>query len=188
LAIGKEGELTIGTIDDIQKLHIRTVPLGEHPCRISHQEHSRTFAICSAKYSPSGSNGEDMETHYVRLIDDQTFEIISSFALDPYENGCSIITCSFTDDFNAYYCVGTAYALPEESEPSKVCFISYFSFLCEYCCQYCFSSVCKFTVYVHHCPTDISESCSFDCAHSDVSCAIKSSSAIALFLLASFQP
>ncbi|KAH8952399.1 hypothetical protein BDL97_09G083300 [Sphagnum fallax] len=119
LAIGKEGELTIGTIDDIQKLHIRTVPLGEHPCRISHQEHSRTFAICSAKYSPSGSNGEDMETHYVRLIDDQTFEIISSFALDPYENGCSIITCSFTDDFNAYYCVGTAYALPEESEPSK---------------------------------------------------------------------
>ncbi len=128
LAIGKEGELTIGTIDDIQKLHIRTVPLGEHPCRISHQEHSRTFAICSAKYSPSGSNGEDMETHYVRLIDDQTFEIISSFALDPYENGCSIITCSFTDDFNAYYCVGTAYALPEESEPSKVCFISYFLF------------------------------------------------------------
>ncbi|CAK9232974.1 unnamed protein product [Sphagnum jensenii] len=119
LAIGKEGELTIGTIDDIQKLHIRTVPLGEHPCRISHQEHSRTFAICSAKYSPSGSNGEDMETHYIRLIEDQTFEIISSFALDPYENGCSIITCSFTDDFNSYYCVGTAYALPEESEPSK---------------------------------------------------------------------
>jgi DNA damage-binding protein 1 len=61
-----------------------------------------------------------METHYVRLIEDQTFEIISWFSLDPYENGCSIITCSFTDDFNVYYCVGTAYALPEESEPSKV--------------------------------------------------------------------
>lgn len=119
LAIGKEGELTIGTIDEIQKLHIRTVPLGEHPRRIAHQEQSRTFAICSAKYAP-GSNGEDMETHYVRLIEDQTFEIISGFPLDPYENGCSIITCSFTDDSNVYYCVGTAYALPEESEPSKV--------------------------------------------------------------------
>ncbi|XP_024396613.1 DNA damage-binding protein 1a [Physcomitrium patens] len=118
LAIGKEGELTIGTIDEIQKLHIRTVPLGEHPRRIAHQEQSRTFAICSAKYAP-GSNGEDMETHYVRLIEDQTFEIISGFPLDPYENGCSIITCSFTDDSNVYYCVGTAYALPEESEPSK---------------------------------------------------------------------
>lgn len=120
LAIGKEGELTIGTIDDIQKLHIRTVPLGEHPRRIAHQESSHTFAICSAKYSPTGSNGEDMENHFVRLIEDQTFEINSSFALDPYENGCSIITCSFSDDPNVYYCVGTAYALPEESEPSKV--------------------------------------------------------------------
>ncbi|KAK9905245.1 hypothetical protein M0R45_000357 [Rubus argutus] len=30
LAIAKEGELTIGTIDDIQKLHIRSIPLGEH--------------------------------------------------------------------------------------------------------------------------------------------------------------
>ncbi|KAL3687828.1 hypothetical protein R1sor_014137 [Riccia sorocarpa] len=118
LAIGKEGELTIGTIDDIQKLHIRTVPLGEQPRRICHQESSRTFGLCSAKYQNS-SNGEDMETHYVRLIDDQTFEIIATYQLDTYETGCSIITCSFADDSNVYFCVGTAYALPEENEPSK---------------------------------------------------------------------
>eukprot|EP00250_Pteridium_aquilinum_P005894 c15914_g1_i1 orf=464-3730(-) len=116
LAIGKEGELTIGTIDDIQKLHIRTVPLNEHARRICHQESSRTFAICSAKYM---SNMEDMETHFVRLLDDQTFENMASFQLDAYENGCSIMSCSFTDDNNVYYCVGTAYAIPEESEPTK---------------------------------------------------------------------
>ncbi|CAM6089835.1 unnamed protein product [Calypogeia fissa] len=118
LAIGKEGELTIGTIDDIQKLHIRTVPLGEQPRRICHQESSRTFGLCSAKYQNS-STGEDMESHYVRLIDDQTFEIIATYQLDTYETGCSIITCSFADDPNVYFCVGTAYALPEENEPSK---------------------------------------------------------------------
>lgn len=116
LAIGKEGELTIGTIDDIQKLHIRTVPLNEHARRICHQESSRTFAICSAKYL---TNMEEMETHYVRLLDDQTFENIASYQLDTYENGCSIISCSFTDDNNVYYCVGTAYVLPEENEPTK---------------------------------------------------------------------
>ncbi|KAH7289838.1 hypothetical protein KP509_30G020500 [Ceratopteris richardii] len=116
LAIGKEGELTIGTIDDIQKLHIRTVPLNEHARRIAHQEATRTFAICSAKYIPTV---EDMETHFVRLLDDQTFENIASFQLDAYENGCSIISCSFTDDNNVYYCVGTGYAIPEESEPNK---------------------------------------------------------------------
>lgn len=117
LAIAKEDLLTIGSIDDIQKLHIRAVPLGEHARRICHQEQSRTFAICSVKYSQT--NIEETETHFVRLLDDQTFEVLSSYQLDTYENGCSILSCSFTDDNNAYYCVGTAYVLPEENEPNK---------------------------------------------------------------------
>ncbi|GAB2249751.1 hypothetical protein Droror1_Dr00013110 [Drosera rotundifolia] len=36
-----------------------------------------------------------------------------------YECGCSILSCSFSDDANVYYCVGTAYVLPEENEPTK---------------------------------------------------------------------
>jgi len=31
LALANDSTLTIGTIDEIQKLHIRTVPLGETP-------------------------------------------------------------------------------------------------------------------------------------------------------------
>jgi hypothetical protein len=34
-----------GTIDEIQKLHIRTVPLGEQPRRLAHQEATRTLAV-----------------------------------------------------------------------------------------------------------------------------------------------
>jgi DNA damage-binding protein 1 len=45
LAISVENNLTIGTIDDIQKLHIRTVKLNEQPRRIVHQEETRTFAV-----------------------------------------------------------------------------------------------------------------------------------------------
>ncbi|TKY44495.1 DNA damage-binding protein 1 [Spatholobus suberectus] len=60
LAIAKEGELTIGTIDDMQKLHIRSIPLGEHAQRICHHEQSRTFAICSLNYNP--------KIHFVRLL------------------------------------------------------------------------------------------------------------------------
>ncbi|XP_068656195.1 DNA damage-binding protein 1a-like [Aristolochia californica] len=118
LAIAKEGELTIGTIDDIQKLHIRTIPLGEYARRICHQEQSRTFAICSLKYCQT-NNMDESETHFVRLLDDQTFEFMSNYPLDAYECGCSIISCSFADDNNVYYCVGTAYVLPEENEPTK---------------------------------------------------------------------
>ena len=118
LAIAKEGELTIGTIDDIQKLHIRSIPLGEHARRICHQEQSRTFAICSLKLNQSST--EDSETHYIRLLDDQTFEFISTYQLDTFEYACSILSCSFSDDSNVYYCAGTAYVLPEENEPTKV--------------------------------------------------------------------
>ncbi|KAL0352802.1 UNVERIFIED_CONTAM: DNA damage-binding protein 1 [Sesamum angustifolium] len=117
LAIAKEGELTIGTIDDIQKLHIRSIPLGEHARRICHQEQTRTFAICSLKYNQSSA--EDCEMHFIRLLDDQTFEFISTYPLDQFECGCSILSCSFSDDNNVYYCVGTAYVMPEENEPTK---------------------------------------------------------------------
>ncbi|XP_010537808.1 PREDICTED: DNA damage-binding protein 1a [Tarenaya hassleriana] len=116
LAIAREGELTIGTIDDIQKLHIRTIPLGEHARRICHQEQTRTFAICSLRNQP---NAEESEMHFVRLLDDQTFDFLSTYPLDAFEYGCSILSCSFTDDKNVYYCVGTAYVLPEENEPTK---------------------------------------------------------------------
>ncbi|CAN8246204.1 unnamed protein product [Cochlearia groenlandica] len=116
LAIAREGELTIGTIDDIQKLHIRTIPLGEHARRICHQEQTHTFGICSLG---NQTNAEESEMHFVRLLDDQTFDFLSTYALDAFEYACSIRSCSFTDDKNVYYCVGTAYVLPEENEPTK---------------------------------------------------------------------
>ncbi|KAG2276307.1 hypothetical protein Bca52824_058862 [Brassica carinata] len=116
LAIAREGELTIGTIDDIQKLHIRTIPLGEHARRICHQEQTRTFGICSLG---NQTNAEESEMHFVRLLDDQSFEFMSTYPLDAFEYACSILSCSFTDDKNVYYCVGTAYVLPEENEPTK---------------------------------------------------------------------
>ncbi|KAL6500624.1 DNA damage-binding protein 1a [Orobanche hederae] len=117
LAIAREGELTIGTIDDIQKLHIRSIPLGEQARRICHQEQTRTFAVCSVKYNQSSA--EDAEMHFVRLLDDQTFDFMSTYPLDQFESGCSVLSCSFSDDNNVYYCIGTAYVMPEENEPTK---------------------------------------------------------------------
>eukprot|EP00271_Cylindrocystis_brebissonii_P010251 TRINITY_DN26392_c0_g1_i1.p1 TRINITY_DN26392_c0_g1~~TRINITY_DN26392_c0_g1_i1.p1 ORF type:complete len:1092 (+),score=241.19 TRINITY_DN26392_c0_g1_i1:211-3486(+) len=119
LAIGKEGELIIGTIDEIQKLHIRTVPLKEQPRRIAHQESSRTLLVCTMKYSQTDVPGEETEAGFVKLFDDQTFEVVAVFALDAFECGCSVMSCSFSEDAGVYFVVGTAYAMPEESEPSK---------------------------------------------------------------------
>ena len=41
MALADDSSLTIGTIDEIQKLHIRTVALAESPRRIAYQEASQ---------------------------------------------------------------------------------------------------------------------------------------------------
>ncbi len=55
LALAKETGLSIGNMDEIQKLHIRTVPLGEQPRRLAHQDTSRTFAVALSQcLNPTG--------------------------------------------------------------------------------------------------------------------------------------
>ncbi|XP_028177041.1 DNA damage-binding protein 1 [Ostrinia nubilalis] len=49
LALATDSTVTIGTIDEIQKLHIRTVPLGETPRRIAYQEATQTFAVITMR-------------------------------------------------------------------------------------------------------------------------------------------
>ena len=49
--MASEGALTIGTIDEIQKLHIRTVPLGETP-RYSTASLNLQLLRCDRQFSP----------------------------------------------------------------------------------------------------------------------------------------
>eukprot|EP00795_Rhopilema_esculentum_P011588 gene11587-21825_t len=64
LAIADKNTLTIGTIDEIQKLHIRTVPLGELPRRIAYQESTQSFAVISRRTELQDSaTGKSFPTH-----------------------------------------------------------------------------------------------------------------------------
>ncbi|CAL8381251.1 unnamed protein product [Arctogadus glacialis] len=57
LALANNSTLTIGTIDEIQKLHIRTVPLYESPRRICYQEVSQCFGVLSSRVEVQDVNG-----------------------------------------------------------------------------------------------------------------------------------
>lgn len=57
LALATDSTVTIGTIDEIQKLHIRTVPLGEAPRRIAYQESSQTFGVVTMRIDIQESAG-----------------------------------------------------------------------------------------------------------------------------------
>nr|CAG4640606.1 EOG090X00HD [Eulimnadia texana] len=57
LVLATDATVTIGTIDEIQKLHIRTVPLGESPRRIAYQEQTQTFGVISVRVDIADSSG-----------------------------------------------------------------------------------------------------------------------------------
>ncbi|XP_065339552.1 DNA damage-binding protein 1 [Cloeon dipterum] len=57
LALSNDNTMTFGTIDEIQKLHIRTVPLGESPRRIAYQETSQTFGVITMRLDVMKASG-----------------------------------------------------------------------------------------------------------------------------------
>lgn len=65
---------------------------------------------------------DDSGPDCVRLLDDQTFETLDRHQLDNMEVCCSISSMAMADDPALYYVVGTAISIPEEPEPSKVCY------------------------------------------------------------------
>lgn len=120
LALASESELTIGTVDDIQKLHIQTFHLNEWARRIAHNSQSHTLGVLTINFSVD-DNGDEVDQGFVRLIDDQTFEVLNSYRLDPFETPCSVIVTPLSGDATnaSYFVVGTAYVHQEEVEPHQ---------------------------------------------------------------------
>ena len=58
LALLSDGVLRIGTMDNIQKLHIRTVKLNEQVRRIAYQNDTQTFGILTQRNDVINHNGE----------------------------------------------------------------------------------------------------------------------------------
>jgi DNA damage-binding protein 1 len=123
LALASETELTIGTIDDIQKLHIQTWKLGEGPRKIVHHAATRTFVVTvDGPDSPAG--GEDVieTSHTVVFLNDSTFDEIMRHKLEPFEVSLSLCNVSLADeagDLHSFVAVGTAVAHPDEEEPTE---------------------------------------------------------------------
>jgi hypothetical protein len=59
-----------------------------------------------------------IETSYLRLFDDQTFEVTSTIRFSTeYEHASAVVNLKFSGDNTEYYVVGTAVAIPDEPEP-----------------------------------------------------------------------
>lgn len=57
LALVSDTDMLFGTIDEIQKLHIRTIPLYESPIKIAHQQSTQTFGLLTIRKDIQEING-----------------------------------------------------------------------------------------------------------------------------------
>ncbi|EFC49032.1 damage-specific DNA binding protein 1 [Naegleria gruberi] len=112
IAIANENSILIGQIDEIQKLHIKTVQLHAQPTKICHQPSTKAYGLLITQF-------ENPETSAIFSLDENNFEKKSEIRLEGNELGQSIISCKFTDDDNEYFIVGTAITEGDEEEPSK---------------------------------------------------------------------
>lgn len=57
LALVSDSDILFGTIDEIQKLHIRTIPLNETPVKIAHQQSTQTFGLLTMRKDTQEPHG-----------------------------------------------------------------------------------------------------------------------------------
>jgi DNA damage-binding protein 1 len=79
--------INIGTIDEIQKLHIRTIPLGETPRRITYQEQTQTFGVLTMRHDIHGKDGLTPSRSSASTLTQSTTASSSLGALGPRPSG-----------------------------------------------------------------------------------------------------
>mmetsp|Transcript_23300 Transcript_23300/g.66027 ORF Transcript_23300/g.66027 Transcript_23300/m.66027 type:complete len:840 (-) Transcript_23300:132-2651(-) len=142
LCVADDSNLRLGVIDDIQKLHITTCRLGMAPRRVAYCPEGRLFAVgCieSGIKQPGMGGGDINMANCIRFIDDITFEDIERIDLDAFEMIMSMTHATLnvrdpmavgggsggasdpmkSSEVKKYLLIGTAYALPDEDEPTR---------------------------------------------------------------------
>lgn len=97
--------LQIGRIDSLQKLHVRTLRLGEEaPRRICHSESLKAFGVIFLKETPNRGTGEFDRHSTFKILDDTTFEG-RPFGSDGFQSPeladllADVHTCCFVHQF-----------------------------------------------------------------------------------------
>jgi len=133
LALSGESTLLIGTMNDIQKLHVRTVPVHDTPRRLAHQPATQTLCVCTMHSGVRDAFDDaarmDVEAAAdsvarLKLYDDRSFNLLDTFQFEDFEEATCILSCRFTGEEDGaesrpLYVCGTAFVSDAEDEPTK---------------------------------------------------------------------
>lgn len=122
LAFALEGTMQIGALDEIQKLHISKIPLGQQPRRITLHSSSNSLCVLTIRYLDDeelqSAKSDVREVNYIKLLDAFDFTETCSYQLGANEFGASVLGgVRFKDDDEEYLVVGTTFVDESEEMP-----------------------------------------------------------------------
>ena len=133
LALTSPEGLLIGSIDDIQRLHVQTHKVDGDPRRIVHHASGGVYAVCTEKMQTSAT--EDKTLGQVLFLSEGSFDCIHSFELDTLEQAISCTSCLLhvhdrssrekgskgsTESKQEYVVIGTAYLTSQECDAGRL--------------------------------------------------------------------
>jgi DNA damage-binding protein 1 len=135
LALSSDSSLVVCNLDTIQKVHVEKVEMDEDPHHICYAPNLAIYGVLSStvgSVAASGGSASEAEgqwgTHQVSFFN-ADLQKFNTHELEPLEHGLSIYCCNLYDDSKGdscaraerreYIVVGTAFALPGESEPNR---------------------------------------------------------------------
>jgi len=108
----------VGTVQDLDKMHIRTIPLGlDNPRCLDYDESLHAFAVACVRTEPGRVGDEESSTSSLKLLDDKSFELLCQFACQADEEVTTIQMIPSSGD--TVICVGTVFLKFGEKEPSQ---------------------------------------------------------------------
>jgi len=124
LALVSNDRLLIGALEEIQKVHVQTVPLGQSPHCICWLRSARAFAIaCQPEPELPGApvaplaGSADNACASLKLVDCESLDVLQSLQMGCHERICSLCPVVFEGDPTEYLAVGTALVHSHEHEP-----------------------------------------------------------------------
>eukprot|EP01063_Lacrimia_lanifica_P017596 TRINITY_DN24645_c0_g1_i1.p1 TRINITY_DN24645_c0_g1~~TRINITY_DN24645_c0_g1_i1.p1 ORF type:complete len:1216 (+),score=330.50 TRINITY_DN24645_c0_g1_i1:46-3648(+) len=110
LVYSSENKMVIGSVDGMQKLHVRGIPLHNEPTSVTLHEASQNYIVTLLTEDPGALNT-------VTVVSGCTYEPVSHFSLDPDEMAMCCHCIKFAGDAAEYIAVGTVYMDPREELP-----------------------------------------------------------------------
>ncbi|KAA1475747.1 hypothetical protein DENSPDRAFT_842582 [Dentipellis sp. KUC8613] len=120
LATMTQHGLVIGSVQDLDKMHIQTIPLGlDNPRRIAHDPIGRTFGVACVHSEPSSIGEQEQVKSKFIIFDDTTFDNLAQFECSDNEEITAVHSLQIGDKPASYYFLGTVTYQNDETEPSQ---------------------------------------------------------------------